>query len=145
LEAADKEFKGGRPISAATSVQQPGEALKELGKTYISDEVVSVIARLAAEQIEGVYQIGESSLRGMFARFGRHGGVESEVGLKEAAVDVEIVVEFGYPIKHLAESLRRQIIESVEYMTGRRVVEVNVHVVDVHIPKFEKRTKRKLE
>ena len=107
--------------------------------------IVSIIARVAAEQIEGVHQIGDSTLRGMMARFGRHKGVESEVGLKEAAVDIEVIVEFGYPIKSLADSLRTQIIDSVEYMTGRKVVEVNVHIVDVYIPKTEKRQKRQLE
>ena len=45
----------------------------------------------------------------------------------------------------MADALRNQIIENVEYMTDRKVIEVNVHVVDVHIPKAEKRTKRQLE
>jgi uncharacterized alkaline shock family protein YloU len=115
------------------------------GKTVIADEVVSVIARIAAEQVEGVHQIGESSLRGVFSRLGRTGGVESEVGLKEAAVDIDLVVEFGFPITRVAETLRRQIIESVEYMTGRTVVEVNINVVDVHVPRVEQTTKRRLE
>jgi uncharacterized alkaline shock family protein YloU len=118
---------------------------QDRGKTYISDEVVSIIARIAAEQVEGVFKIGESSLRGIFSRLGRSSGVESEVGLKEAAVDVEIVVEYGYPIKMLAEELRKTIIQNVEYMTGRRVIEVNIHVVDVHVHKVEKRAKRQLE
>ena len=115
------------------------------GKTYIADEVVSVIARLAAEQVEGVHHLGESSLKGMIARMGRTRGIESEVGLTEAAVDIEVVVKFGYPIKQVAEVLRSQVIDSVEFMTGRKVVEVNIYVVDVHIPKVEKRTKRQLE
>lgn len=116
------------------------------GKTTISDEVVSVIARIAAEEVEGVHQIGSSSLRGVFSR-GRHVGVEAEVGLKEAAVDVDLIVTYGYPIPTIAETLRRQIIEQVEFMTGRRVVEVNVNVVDVHLPKAEasKAQRRQLE
>ena len=118
---------------------------EDKGKTHIADEVVSIIARIAAEQVEGVHQIGDSNLRGMIARMGRSKGVESEVGFKEAAVDIEVVVEYGYPIKRVASTLRKQIIESVEFMTGRVVIEVNVHVVDVHIPKVEKRTKRQLE
>ena len=117
----------------------------ERGKTYIADEVISIIARIAAEQVEGVHQIGDSNLRGMIARLGRSKGVESEVGLKEAAVDIEVVVEYGYPIRQVAETLRTQIIDNVELMTGRKVIEVNVHVVDVYIPKVEKRTKRQLE
>jgi uncharacterized alkaline shock family protein YloU len=67
------------------------------------------------------------------------------VGLKEAAVDVEIVVEYGYPIKMLSDELRRTIIQNVEYMTGRKVIEVNIHVVDVHVHRVEKRAKRQLE
>ena len=118
---------------------------EDKGKTHIDDEVVSIIALIAAEQVEGVHQIGDSNLRGMIARMGRSKGVESEVGFKEAAVDIEVVVEYGYPIKRVASTLRKQIIESVEFMTGRVVIEVNVHVVDVHIPKVEKRTKRQLE
>ena len=123
----------------------PQKSIAERGKTYIADDVVSIIARIAAEQVEGVHQIGESNLRGMIARLGRSKGVESEVGLKEAAVDIEVVVEYGYPIKKVAQELRAQIIENVEYMTGRSVVEVNVHVVDVYIPKTEKQAKRQLE
>ena len=103
-----------------------------------------MIARIAAEEIEGVHQIGASSLRGVFSR-GRHAGVEAEVGLKEAAVDVDLIATYGYPIPRIAETLRRQIIEQVEFMTGRKVVEVNVNVVDVYIPKAEKKTKRNLE
>lgn len=117
------------------------------GHTYIEDDVVSVIARIAAEQVEGVYQIGSSNLRGMIARLGRHGGVDSEIGLKEAAVDIELVVEFGYPIREVTEELREQVITTVEKTTGRKVVEVNIWVVDVHVPRVETHTRarRQLE
>jgi len=115
------------------------------GRTYIEDDVVSIIARIAAENVDGVHQLGESSLRGVISRLGRHGGVDAAVGMKEAAVDVEIVVEFGYPIKDVSQSLREQIISTVETMTGRRVVEVNVFVTDVHVGKMEHRRRRQLE
>jgi uncharacterized alkaline shock family protein YloU len=138
VEASDKPAVPGK--QAARKPEVPTR-----GKTVIADEVVSVVARIAAEQVEGVHQIGESSLRGVFSRLGRTGGVESEVGLKEAAVDIDLVVEFGFPIGKVAETLRRQIIESVEYMTGRTVVEVNINVVDVHVPKVEQSAKRRLE
>jgi uncharacterized alkaline shock family protein YloU len=138
LEGPEKGFSG-------TKASAPAGVVQDRGKTYISDEVVSIIARIAAEQVEGVHKIGESSLRGIFSRLGRSPGIESEVGLKEAAVDVEIVVEYGYPIKILADELRKAIIQNVEYMTGRKVIEVNIHVVDVHVQKVEKRAKRQLE
>ena len=130
-----------------TSLTRPrGQPLSagDRGKTYIDDEVVSVIARLAAETVDGVHQLGQSSLRSMFSG-GRSRGVEAEGGMKEAAVDVEIVVEFGYPIRTVSKKLRQQIIESVERMAGRSVVEVNVYVIDVHISKPERRHRRELE
>ncbi len=113
------------------------------GKTFIADDVVSVIARIAAESVEGVHQLGDSNLRGVFSRLGRHGGIESEVGLKEAAIDVDIVVEYGVPITKVASTLRKQIINQVEFMTGRNVVEVNINVVDVYVPRAQTETKQK--
>ena len=119
----------------------------ERGKTFIVDSVVSTIARIAAEQVEGVHRIGESTFRALMSRRGLTGGIASEVGLKEAAIDVNVVVEYGYPIKEVATALRRTVIDSVERMTGRQVVEVNVHIVDIHIPKVhtEQRQRRQLE
>jgi uncharacterized alkaline shock family protein YloU len=116
----------------------------ERGRTVIDDEVVSVIARLAAESVEGVHQLGNSTLRALFSGAYRHPGVDSEVGMREAAVDVEIVAEFGYPIRAVSRELRQRIIDAVEHMAGRRVVEVNVYVVDVHVGKTGRR-RRELE
>jgi uncharacterized alkaline shock family protein YloU len=105
------------------------------GSTFIDDGVVAVISRIAAERIPGVHQIGESSLRTVLSRWRRSHGVDAEVGLEEAAADIEIVVEFGYPMRDVAQDVREQVIEAIESMTGRRVVEVNVYVTDVHVPK----------
>jgi uncharacterized alkaline shock family protein YloU len=135
-QQSDKAAGGAQPVSTG-----PGPP-DSRGKTTINDEVVSVIARIAAEEVEGVRQIGASNLRSVFSR-GRHLGVEAEVGLKEAAVDVDLIVAYGYPIPQIAQALRRRIIEQVEFMTGRRVVEVNVHVIDVHVPKTEAPTQQR--
>jgi len=118
---------------------------RERGSTYIEDEVVSVIARIAAEQVPGIHKLGDSSLRRIVSRFGRHHGVDAEVGMKEAAVDIEVVIDFGHSIVEVAQELRERVIETVESMTGRRVVEVNVFVIDVHVPKIETRHRRQLE
>ncbi|MGM0574742.1 MAG: Asp23/Gls24 family envelope stress response protein [Myxococcota bacterium] len=122
-----------------------GESPEDRGKTWIADEVISVIARITAEQVDGVHQLGESSLRSMLPRSSRHWGVASEVGLKEAAIDVEVVVEFGYPIWQVADTMRREVIDTIEHMTGRRVVEVNISVVDVHVPKVEHHPRRRVQ
>lgn len=115
------------------------------GQTRIADEVVSVIARIAADEVEGIHQIAESTFTGVLRRLGRHAGVSSEVGYEEAAIDVSIVVEYGFPVMHVAESLRTHIIDVVQHMTGIRVVEVNIDVHDVYVPKSRQRKRRKLE
>jgi uncharacterized alkaline shock family protein YloU len=115
------------------------------GQTFVEDEVVSIIARTAAQQVQGVHRLGESSLRTLFSRFGRSHGVDAEVGMKEAAIDVEVVVEFGYPIRDVANEIRHRVIEIVEEMVGRTVLEVNVYVIDIHTPAVEGRRRRTLE
>lgn len=135
-----------RPLHA--QIREPDAPLAEApdrGQTFIDDDVISVIGRLAAEQVPGIHQLGDSTLRGMLGRFGRSAGVDAEVGLQEAAVDIEIVVEFGYSIREVARALREQIIATIESMTGRHVVEVNVYVVDVHVPTHTTKRRRAVE
>lgn len=127
------------PKAAASTSQPPSR-----GKTYIADEVVSVIARMAAEQVEGIHRIGEPSLRNFMGSFGRTQGVAAEVGLVEAAADIEIVVDYGYPIREVANAIRDAVTSAVEHMTGRKMIEVNIHVVDVHIPKVQQKPRREL-
>lgn len=151
VDPARVDPSGIDPAQTRSSARARGQAEQGLdppptrGRTFISDEVVSIIARRAAEQTEGIHQVGESSLRSVFARLGRHHGVEAEVGLKQAAIEIEIVVEFGHPIREVAQSLREGVIDAVESMTGRSVVEVDVHVVDIHVADLRARPRRQLE
>jgi uncharacterized alkaline shock family protein YloU len=57
-----------------------------------------------------------------------------EVGERQAAVDLVIVVEYGVAIVELARAIRRNVIASIEQMTGLEVVEVNISVVDLQLP-----------
>lgn len=135
----------GRTSSGETSTEsRAGRTASDgRGRTQIADHVISVIARYAAEEVDGVHRLGESNLRSMLPRRGRHWGVESEVGLKEAAVDIEVIVEFGYPIWQVADTMRQQVIESIEEMTGRHVLEVNISIVDVHVPRLEQKPQQR--
>jgi uncharacterized alkaline shock family protein YloU len=64
-------------------------------------------------------------------------GVGVEVGESEAAVDLQIVVEYGVSIADVGRSIQRNVKKSIERMTGLSVVEVNVSVDDVHLPGTE--------
>lgn len=135
------------PVNPTKSTSSEGARVdsSSRGQTFVEDEVVSIIARIAAEQVEGVHRLGESSLRTLFSRLGRSHGVDAEVGMKEAAIDVEVVVEFGFPIRDVANGIRARVIQVVEEMVGRSVLEVNVYVIDIHTPAVESRRRRTLE
>ncbi|MEP6814748.1 MAG: Asp23/Gls24 family envelope stress response protein, partial [Marmoricola sp.] len=60
-------------------------------------------------------------------------GVSVEVGERQAAVDVQLVAEYGVSIADLAAGIRRNVIASIERMTGLEVTEVNIEVQDIHV------------
>lgn len=113
------------------------------GRTSIADAVVSKIAGIATREVSGVHDLGRGSARA-FGQIrqripGSSGpavsqGVSVEVGETQAAIDLDVVVDYGVGIVELAKSIRRNVITSVERMTGLEVVEVNISVDDVFIP-----------
>ncbi|MEU3991128.1 Asp23/Gls24 family envelope stress response protein [Streptomyces platensis] len=113
-----------------------------LGRTTIADGVVAKIAFLAAGDVEGVHALGSGLSRSVGALRKRvpgggttttH-GVKVEVGEKQAAVDLDLVVEYGEVIPEVGQAVRENVIAAVERMTGLEVVEVNIAVSDVRLP-----------
>lgn len=128
----------GRPVSGDT---QPGFVLEtDRGITTVADEVVAKMAGIAAREVEGVHGLG-SSFRRLVSRV-RPGdsltqGVNVEVGTKETAIDMVIVMDYGYPIPSVAQKLRDNVIATVETGTGLSVKEVNIEVTDLFLPSEE--------
>ena len=102
------------------------------GKIEMSSDVVATVAALAARDIPGIYSLGKSRLIPFGNATTR--GVAAEVGDEEAAIDVEVTIEYGCNIHDAGKELRRRIAAEVDKMTGRRVVEVNIDIVGIHIP-----------
>ncbi|GAV22369.1 Asp23/Gls24 family envelope stress response protein [Carboxydothermus pertinax] len=108
----------------------------EIGSIKISDEVVAVIAGLAASEIPGVAGMS-GTLAGIAEKLGMKSmskGVKVEVGERETAIDLFIVVEYGVRIPDVASEVQHAVKKAVESMTGLTVVEVNVHVQGVQSP-----------
>lgn len=113
----------------------------EQGKTTIADTVVAKIAGIATREVAGVHDLGGGSARAVGqlreripgARTNLSQGVTVEVGEMQAAVDLDIVAEYGVAIADLAAGIRRNVIAAVERMTGLQVTEVNVTVHDVYL------------
>jgi len=109
-----------------------------MGTIRIADEVVGIIAGLAATEVPGVAGMSGGIGGGIAEMLGRKNlskGVKVEVGEKEAAVDLHVIVEFGVPIPSVAANIQSNVKQAIEGMTGLNVVEVNVHVQGVEFPK----------
>ena len=111
-----------------------------LGTIRIADEVVSIIAGLAATEIEGIAGMSGGLVGGIAEMLGRKNfskGVKVEVGEREAAIDLYIIVKYGTRIPDVALAAQENIKQAIETMTGLSVVEVNVHVQGVNFPEEE--------
>ncbi len=118
------------------------------GKITFANEVVAIIAALAASEVKGIAGMSGGVVEGFAERLGRKNltkGVKVEVGNEEAAVDVYVIVEYGVKIHNVAYEIQDTVKKAIETMTGLRVVEVNVYVQGVAVEKDIKEPKEKPE
>ena len=133
--------------TSSTAASSPARLADDTvqGRTTISASVVQKIAGIAAREISGVHSLGGGASRAFGAireRIPGGGpgvattmpGVQVEVGEKQAAIDLDIIVEYGASIVDLARAVRRNVITAVERMTGLEVIDVNIAVNDIHLP-----------
>jgi uncharacterized alkaline shock family protein YloU len=134
---------GGSPAPAGRSLSSRStELVSEEGRTAIADSVVAKVAGVAVREVAGVYAMGAGVSRALGAvRERLPGGTTSitqgvgvEVGERQAAIDLDVIVEYGVSIPDLAAGVRRNVVNSVEKICGLEVTEVNIAVDDVHLP-----------
>jgi uncharacterized alkaline shock family protein YloU len=112
------------------------------GKTVIAQGVVAKIAGVAAREVSGVHDLvplgAGATIAGLAGRITRTDqrsvGVSVEVGRKEAAVDLNMTVDYGVNIPQLAEAVRQNITDRIRAMTGLAVKEVNINAEDLYFP-----------
>ncbi len=131
-----------RPAPGGEVTPQGESALaSSQGKTTIADAVVSKIAGIATREVSGVHDLGGGTARAVGQLRGRipgattnlSQGVAVEVGERQAAIDLDIVADYGVAIADLAAGIRRNVIAALERMTGLQVTEVNITVHDVFL------------
>jgi uncharacterized alkaline shock family protein YloU len=127
-----------------------GPLQTERGNTSIADSVVSKIAGIAAQEVDGI-RMGSgasqtaSNLLGSITGGGSSSqtqGVSVEVGQEEAALDLTLTAEYGKSIPQLAEAVRRNVSNRVESLVGLRVTEVNITVQNIFFPEQEREQER---
>lgn len=133
-QASERAVRGsgadpvGRSRAAAT--YPTGELTTDLGRTAIADTVVAKVAGIATREMPGVYAMGAGLTRAFGVvrdRIPGAGGtsitqgVTVEVGERQAAIDLDLIVEYGISIPDLAAGVRRNVINAVERICGLEV------------------------
>lgn len=140
-ETSSSKIPDARSGSEASPARRDDDTSQ--GRTTIAASVVQKISGIAAREISGVHAMGGGVSRAFGAIRERipggsgspnTSGVQVEVGEKQAAIDLDLVVEYGASIVDLARAVRRNVINGVERMTGLEVIEVNIAVNDIHLP-----------
>ncbi|HEV2770527.1 MAG TPA: Asp23/Gls24 family envelope stress response protein [Solirubrobacteraceae bacterium] len=125
---------------ARTGGSDSGPLQSERGVTTIADAVVSKVAGIAAREVAGVHALGGNvgrALGAMTQRVGMGGGdsgVSVEVGEREAAVDLVLVIDYGESIPRVANNVRENVQKRIEGMTGLHLTEINIAVNDLYFP-----------
>jgi len=109
------------------------------GETSMDDEIIAAIAGMAAREVEGVSELGGQSLRRTAAERvggaeGRARGVKVEAGRKEAILDLEMRVLYGFSVPEIVIKVRQLVAQRVLELLGLVTKEINIRVVGIDFP-----------
>jgi len=119
---------------------QKPEITNDIGSIRIADEVVATVAGLAAVDVEGVAAMSGGWGTDLVEKLGRKNfgkGIKVEVSDYETKIDIYLIIEYGYPIPSVAETVQKEVKMAVESMTGLKVSAVNVNILGVSIKKAD--------
>ena len=128
------------PVNADVDLQNGGTI------TY-ANEVISTIAGVAANEIDGI--AGMCISGGLSDIIGRNRsvtrGVKVDIGSEEASFDLYVIVEYGQPIQKVCHDVQENVRKAIESMTGLHVVRVDVHVQGVSFEKEKQQSEMNIE
>lgn len=109
-----------------------------IGTVKIADDVVAVIAGLAATEVEGVVSMAGNISHELMSKMGvkkLSKGVKVEVIGKSVKTDIAIVIEYGYNIPAVSQKVQEKVKTTIENMTGLNATDVNVRIAGVEMTK----------
>ena len=107
-----------------------------IGEVRVADEVVAIIAGLAATEVEGVESMAGNITNELVAKLGMKilsKGVKVTVEDKTVTVDLALNIRFGYEIPKVSKKVQEKVKSAIETMTGLDVVAVNIKIAGVNI------------
>lgn len=112
-----------------------------MGSVKIADDVVAMIAALAATEVDGVAAMAGNITHELMNKMGYRNltrGVRVEVYNKKVKVDLSVMIEYGYNIPATGQKIQVKVQGAIESMTGLKVTDVNVRIVGVNMAKTAK-------
>jgi len=107
-----------------------------MGEVNIADEVVAIIAGLAATEVKGVAAMAGNITNELVAKLGMKNlskGVRIEVDKDNVTVGLAINIEYGCNIPEVARAVQERVKNAIETMTGLNVLEINLRIADVNL------------
>jgi len=107
-----------------------------IGTVQIADEVVAIIAGIAATEVEGVSSMAGNITKEIISKFGMKNlskGVKVDVSEGNVVVEVALNVEYGYSVPEVSVKVQEKVKTAIENMTGLCVTEVNIKIAGVDV------------
>ena len=122
------------------------EATDDVGQVQIADDVIAIIAEIAATEVKGVAGMG-STLTGdivqSLSRKRTPKGVRVELNGSQVILDMTLIINYGQKIPEVTLEVQQKVKNSIEMMTGLEIISINIHVTGVHFDKPVDHTKSK--
>jgi len=109
-----------------------------MGTVKIADDVVAMIASLAASEVEGVSAMVGNITNELMSKVGMTKltkGVKVEITGREVRTDIAVVLEYGYNIPATSQKVQEKVKTAIENMTGLTVSDVNIRIAGVNMQK----------
>ena len=109
---------------------------EKIGEVRIADEVVAIIAGLAATEVEGVDSMAGNITNELVGKLGMKNlskGVKVDVTEEHVSVVLSLNLKYGYSIPAVCETVQEKVKSAIENMTGLTVLEVNIKIAGVSL------------
>ena len=107
-----------------------------MGEVRIADEVVAIIAGLAATEVDGVDSMAGNITNELVSKLGMKNlskGVKVDVTEEHVSVDLSLNMKYGYNIPDVSEKVQDRVKTAIENMTGLHVLDVNIKIASVNM------------
>ncbi len=109
-----------------------------IGAVQIADDVVAMIAGLAAREVEGVSAMNGNAAGELMSKVGVKNmskGVKVDILEKNVSVELAVTIEYGYNIPAVSQKIQAKVKSAIENMTGLTVTDVNIRIAGVNMQK----------